>query len=86
MSVQIQVLITALVETLKTHVLSVLILLFLLMYITSIIAFYFFSPNPKLRTPWGNILTGMLRLFSFVTVQNKILDGNARNFVLFVFF
>ncbi|XP_035714643.1 uncharacterized protein LOC118438444 [Folsomia candida] len=69
MSVQIQVLITALVETLKTHVLSVLILLFLLMYITAIIAYYFFSPSEGLNHPWGNILKGMLRLFSFVTLD-----------------
>ncbi|CAL8138360.1 unnamed protein product [Orchesella dallaii] len=56
LSIQIQVLVTALVETLKTHVLSVLILLLLLMYISAIIAYYMFGDT--IPFAWGNIGQG----------------------------
>ncbi|ODN05838.1 Cation channel sperm-associated protein 3 [Orchesella cincta] len=67
LSIQIQVLVTALVETLKTHVLSVLILLLLLMYISAIIAYYMFGDT--IPNSWGNIGNGMLNLFAFVTMD-----------------
>jgi hypothetical protein len=85
MSIQIQVLITALMVTLKTHVFSVLILLFLLIYIASIIAYFFFGNHPGLEGTWGNIFTGMLRLFSFVTVRRLENRFNEKEFKEFLY-
>lgn len=69
LSVHIQVLVTALLDTLRNHVFSVVILLILLMYITSIVAFYLYGSISGLDDMFGRFDTGMLRLFAFVTVN-----------------
>ncbi|CAG7829678.1 unnamed protein product [Allacma fusca] len=66
-SVQLQVLVSALVETIKTHVLSVVILLVLLLYVTAIIAFYFFGQ--EYPEAFGTIGSGMLNMLRVLTID-----------------
>lgn len=58
--------------------LTVVILLALLMYITSIMAFYLFADEAKLNATFGKFYIGMLKLFSFVTVSNQIRKGHVK--------
>lgn len=65
----LQVLVTALIDTIRNSVLNVVILLVLLMVFFGVVGYYIFGyedTGDKVR--WGDLSTAMLTLFAFVTV------------------
>ena len=66
----LQVLVTALVDTVRKWVINIIALLLLLMFLFAIIGYYFFGFNEDGDVEhWGTLGDAMLTLFSFVTVD-----------------
>ncbi|XP_033114150.1 cation channel sperm-associated protein 3-like [Anneissia japonica] len=67
----LQVLVTALLDTIRNSVLNVVLLLFLLMFLFSIMGYYFFGykETNSDKENWGDLGSAMLTLFSYVTVD-----------------
>ena len=62
-------LVAALVETIRSHVLSVVILLVLILYVIAIIAFYFYGKDyPE---AFGTVGRGMLNMLRVLTVSGE---------------
>ncbi|XP_071954234.1 cation channel sperm-associated protein 3-like [Antedon mediterranea] len=67
----LQVLVTALLDTIRNSVLNVVLLLFLLMFLFSIMGYYFFGYKELQsdKENWGHLGSAMLTLFSHVTAD-----------------
>ncbi|XP_002730732.1 cation channel sperm-associated protein 3-like [Saccoglossus kowalevskii] len=63
----LQVLVTALLDTIRKSVLNVVLLLLLLMFLFGIVGYYFFGSSDKEH--WGGLGPAMLTLFAYVTVD-----------------
>lgn len=64
-----KVLVTALVDTIRTSVLNIVMLLLLMMFLFAIMGYYFFGYKADSdKEHWGTLGDGMLTLFTFVTV------------------
>lgn len=66
----LQVLVSALIDTIRKSVLNVVILLAMLMLFFGVVGYYIFGydeDGDKLR--WGTLNSAMLTLFAFVTVS-----------------
>ena len=71
----LQVLVRALIDTFRSAVLHLLLLLFILMFIFAIIGYNFFGYDERGdRRNWGNFGVAMLSLFNFVTVSEASLS------------
>ena len=70
----LQVLVRALIDTFRSAVLHLLLLLFILMFIFAIIGYNFFGyVDGGDQRNWGNFGVAMLSLFNFVTVRCFVL-------------
>ncbi|KXJ20362.1 cation channel sperm-associated protein 3 [Exaiptasia diaphana] len=67
----LQVLVTALIDTIRHSVLNVVILLTMLMGFFAVVGYYIFGYEEETgdKEHWGNLSTAMLTLFTFVTVD-----------------
>lgn len=67
----LQVLVTALIDTIRHSVLNVVILLTMLMGFFAVVGYYIFGYEEETgdKEHWGNLSTAMLTLFTFVTVR-----------------
>ena len=71
----LQVLVTALIDTIRNSVLNVVILLTMLMAFFAVVGYYIFGYDEDTgdKENWGTLSTAMLTLFTFVTVSNYYL-------------
>ncbi|XP_068684842.1 cation channel sperm-associated protein 3-like [Montipora foliosa] len=67
----LQVLVIALIDTIRNSVLNVVILLTMLMVFFAVVGFYIFGYDEQTgdKKNWGTLSTAMLTLFTFVTVD-----------------
>ena len=67
----LQVLVTALIDTIRNSVLNVVILLTMLMAFFAVVGYYIFGYEEETgdKKNWGTLSTAMLTLFTFVTVS-----------------
>jgi len=66
----LQVLVTALIDTMRNSVLNVVILLVLLMVFFGVVGYYIFGyEDSGDKARWGDLSTAMLTLFTFVTAD-----------------
>ena len=67
----LQVLVTALIDTIRNSVLNVVILLTMLMAFFAVVGYYIFGYEEDTgdKENWGTLSTAMLTLFTFVTVS-----------------
>lgn len=67
----LQVLVTALIDTIRNSVFNVVILLTMLMGFFAVVGYYIFGYEEETgdKTHWGDLSTAMLTLFTFVTVS-----------------
>ncbi|KAK3724334.1 hypothetical protein QZH41_010852, partial [Actinostola sp. cb2023] len=67
----LQVLVSALVDTIRSSVFNVVILLTMLMGFFAVVGYYIFGYEEETgdKKHWGNLSTAMLTLFTFVTVD-----------------
>lgn len=67
----LQVLVTALIDTIRNSVLNVVILLAMLMAFFAVVGYYIFGYEEETgnKENWGTLSTAMLTLFTFVTVS-----------------
>ena len=70
----LQVLVTALIDTIRNSVLNVVILLAMLMAFFAVVGYYIFGYEEETgdKENWGNLSTAMLTLFTFVTVSSIV--------------
>lgn len=68
----LQVLVIALIDTIRNSVLNVVILLVMLMAFFAVVGYYIFGYEEETgdKKHWGNLSTAMLTLFTFVTVSS----------------
>ncbi|XP_013402648.1 cation channel sperm-associated protein 3-like [Lingula anatina] len=92
----LQVLVTALLDTIRKSVLNVVGLLLLLMFLFGIMGYYFFGYKDDAdKQNWGSLDKAMLTLFSYVTVDgwtdiqesldNYNMDGSRIYTIFFIF-
>ncbi|XP_014669434.1 PREDICTED: cation channel sperm-associated protein 3-like [Priapulus caudatus] len=92
----LQVLVTALMDTIRTSVINIIMLLLLMMFLFAIMGYYFFGYKADSdKEHWGTLGDGMLTLFTFVTVDgwtdlqnaldSKNQTGSRYYTVLFIF-
>ncbi|KAI0236973.1 hypothetical protein LSAT2_012532 [Lamellibrachia satsuma] len=81
----LQVLVTALIDTVRAWVINIIALLLLMMFVFAILGYYFFGTSPDGdKENWGTLGRAMLTLFSYVTadgwtdIQDRL---DARNLV-----
>ena len=76
----LQVLVTALIDTIRNSVLNVVILLAMLMAFFAVVGYYIFGYDEDTgdKENWGSLSTAMLTLFTFVTVSNRPLQKHER--------
>lgn len=67
----LQVLVMALIDTIRNSVLNVVILLTMLMAFFAVVGYYIFGYDEETgdKENWGTLSTAMLTLFTFVTVS-----------------
>lgn len=76
----LQVLVTALIDTIRNSVLNVVILLTMLMAFFAVVGYYIFGYEEETgdKENWGTLSTAMLTLFTFVTVSATAFDIHAQ--------
>ncbi|XP_037076171.1 cation channel sperm-associated protein 3-like [Pollicipes pollicipes] len=73
-STNLQVLVSALIDTIRRYVVSVIILLVFIMFLFGVVGYYLFGSNKfaadqSAREDWGNLGRAMLSLFTYVTAD-----------------
>lgn len=92
----LQVLVTALLDTIKKWVINILMLLLLIMFLFAIMGYYFFGyrEDSNDKKHWGSLGSAMLSLFSYVTVEGwtdlqedlDVISASSRVYtILFIF-
>ncbi|XP_070544767.1 cation channel sperm-associated protein 3-like [Ptychodera flava] len=92
----LQVLVTALLDTIRKSVVNVVLLLMLMMFLFAIVGYYFFGyKEDGAKELWGDLGTAMLTLFAYVTVDgwtdlqqsldDKGLTGSRIYTIVFIF-
>ena len=78
----LQVLVTALIDTIRNSVLNVVILLTMLMAFFAVVGYYIFGYEEETgdKENWGTLSTAMLTLFTFVTVSATAFDIHAQRY------
>lgn len=72
--VSMQVLVTALLDTIRKSFVNMVFLMALLIFIFGILGFYFFGTGESGdKENWGSLGSAMLTLFAFVTVSSLTL-------------
>jgi len=69
----LQVLVTALLDTIRKSFVNMVFLMALLIFISGILGFYLFGTGENGdQENWGSLGSAMLTLFAFVTVRNQL--------------
>lgn len=73
-STNLQVLVSALIDTIRRYVVSVIILLVFIMFLFGVVGYYLFGSNKKSKNQdalndWGTLGRAMLSLFTYVTAD-----------------
>ena len=80
LTLSLQVLVTALLDTIRKWVINIILLLLLLMFLFAIMGYYFFGyRDDGDRKNWGDLGSAMLTLFSYVTVGLLLITPAFKN-------